>query len=165
MELNSVAPYRRAESMNVLAENPGNSTRLARAATEPRVEYAGALMWNNGSGRHETVVGGELHPVRKPFAGHDVRAVRLHHELGASGGARSRDHHRDRVGFEVGRSPTVRDGTEEVIDGNDCRGRAHDGREFRVGDDQLWFDLTRETSDLGVGAGGVDRPPVSHRPP
>ena len=34
----------RAESMKVLAENPGKSTRLARAATEPSVEYAGALI-------------------------------------------------------------------------------------------------------------------------
>ena len=33
----------------VLAENPGSSTRLARAASEPSVEYAGALMWNSGS--------------------------------------------------------------------------------------------------------------------
>ena len=36
MELNSVAPKRRALSMKVLAENPGSNTRLARAATEPR---------------------------------------------------------------------------------------------------------------------------------
>ena len=49
MELNSVAPYRRAASRKRLAENAGSSTRLARAATEPRVEYAGALMWNSGS--------------------------------------------------------------------------------------------------------------------
>jgi hypothetical protein len=47
--LNSVAPKRRAESMNVLAENRGSSTTLARAATEPRIEYAGALTWKSGS--------------------------------------------------------------------------------------------------------------------
>ena len=31
------------------AENPGRSTRLARAATDPSTEYAGALMWKRGS--------------------------------------------------------------------------------------------------------------------
>ena len=35
--------------MNVLAENEGSSTRLARAATDPSTEYAGALMWKSGS--------------------------------------------------------------------------------------------------------------------
>ena len=35
--------------MNVLAEKPGSSTRLARAAIDPSIEYAGALMWNSGS--------------------------------------------------------------------------------------------------------------------
>ena len=49
MALNSVAPWRRAESMKPLAEKRGSSTRLARAATEPRTEYAGALMWKSGS--------------------------------------------------------------------------------------------------------------------
>ncbi len=49
MALNSVASYRRAAAMKSLAENAGRSTRLPRAATEPSVEYAGALMWNNGS--------------------------------------------------------------------------------------------------------------------
>ena len=47
--LNSVAPWRRADSMNVLAEKRGSSTRPARAATEPSTEYAGALTWNSGS--------------------------------------------------------------------------------------------------------------------
>jgi hypothetical protein len=42
--LNSVAPWRRAESRKVPAEKPGSSTRLARAATDPSTEYAGALM-------------------------------------------------------------------------------------------------------------------------
>jgi hypothetical protein len=42
--LNSVAPCLRADSMKVLAEKRGSSTRLARAAIEPRTEYAGALM-------------------------------------------------------------------------------------------------------------------------
>ena len=49
IELNSVAPNRRAASRKPLAEKPGSSTRLARAATDPRVEYAGALMWKRGS--------------------------------------------------------------------------------------------------------------------
>ncbi len=49
MALNSVAPWRRAESMNVLAEKLGRSARLARAPTEPSIEYVGALMWNSGS--------------------------------------------------------------------------------------------------------------------
>jgi hypothetical protein len=47
--LNSVAPWRRAESMKPLAEKRGRSTTLARAATEPSTEYAGALMWKRGS--------------------------------------------------------------------------------------------------------------------
>src|SRR6478609_4510768 len=34
--------------MNVLAEKPGSRTTLARAATDPSTEYAGALMWNSG---------------------------------------------------------------------------------------------------------------------
>ena len=33
----------------MLAENPGRRARLARAAIDPSVEYAGALMWNSGS--------------------------------------------------------------------------------------------------------------------
>ena len=49
MLLNSVAPNARASSRNVLAENPGSSTRPARPASDPSVEYAGALMWNSGS--------------------------------------------------------------------------------------------------------------------
>ena len=48
MELNSVAPYRRASSRNPLPENAGSRTRLAPAATDPSVEYAGALMWKSG---------------------------------------------------------------------------------------------------------------------
>ena len=47
--LNSVAPYRRAESTNVLAENRGSRTTPACAATEPSTEYAGALTWKSGS--------------------------------------------------------------------------------------------------------------------
>src|SRR3954469_15776165 len=47
--LNSVAPWRRADSRNVLAEKRGSSTSPARAPTEPSTEYAGALMWNSGS--------------------------------------------------------------------------------------------------------------------
>ena len=43
----------RAERARVVekgaAEKPGRSARLARAASEPSVEYAGALMWNSGS--------------------------------------------------------------------------------------------------------------------
>ncbi len=35
--------------MNVPAEKPGSRTRLARAATDPSTEYAGALRWNSGS--------------------------------------------------------------------------------------------------------------------
>ena len=49
IELNSVAPCRRAASRNPPAEKPGSSTRLARATSDPNVEYAGALMWNSGS--------------------------------------------------------------------------------------------------------------------
>ena len=44
-----MAPNRRAASRNPLAEKPGRSTRLARAAIDPSVEYAGALMWKSGS--------------------------------------------------------------------------------------------------------------------
>src|SRR6516165_11612540 len=47
--LNSVAPCRRAESRNVLAENRGSRISPAPQASEPIVEYAGALMWNSGS--------------------------------------------------------------------------------------------------------------------
>ncbi len=36
--LNSVAPWRRADSRNVLAEKPGSSARLARAPTDPSIE-------------------------------------------------------------------------------------------------------------------------------
>ena len=49
IELNSVAPCRRAASRNPPAEKPGSSTRLARATSEPSVEYAGALMWKSGN--------------------------------------------------------------------------------------------------------------------
>src|SRR5215471_3466646 len=47
--LNSVAPCRRAESRNVLAENRGSRISPAPLASEPITEYAGALMWNSGS--------------------------------------------------------------------------------------------------------------------
>jgi hypothetical protein len=47
--LNSVAPCRRAASRKPLAENRGSSTSPAPAASDPRHEYAGALMWNSGS--------------------------------------------------------------------------------------------------------------------
>ena len=49
MALNSVAPCRRAESRNPLAENRGSSTSPAPQASDPSTEYAGALMWNSGS--------------------------------------------------------------------------------------------------------------------
>ena len=38
MELNSVAPKRRAASRKPLAENPGSRISPQRAATDPRVE-------------------------------------------------------------------------------------------------------------------------------
>ncbi len=49
MALNSVAPCRRAESRNVLAEKRGSRISPAPEASEPITEYAGALMWNSGS--------------------------------------------------------------------------------------------------------------------
>ena len=98
MALNSVAPYRRAASRNALAENAGSSTRLARAATDPSVGVRGRVDVEQRQRRHQPVVGGEPHPVREPLARHHVREVGLHHELGATGGARGRDHHRDVVG-------------------------------------------------------------------
>ncbi len=48
MALNSVAPWRRAESRKPLAEKRGSRTRPAPTASEPSTEYAGALMWNSG---------------------------------------------------------------------------------------------------------------------
>src|SRR5215813_15167818 len=47
--LNSVAQCRRAESRNVLAEKRGSRISPAPQASEPIIEYAGALIWNNGS--------------------------------------------------------------------------------------------------------------------
>ncbi len=49
MELNSVAPCRRAVSRNVLAENRSASTSPAPQASDPSTEYAGALIWKRGS--------------------------------------------------------------------------------------------------------------------
>ena len=91
----------------MLAENPGSSTRLARAATEPSVEYAGALMWNSGSDVISRSSARELHPVREALARHHVGEVRLHHELRAAGRARRRDHHRDVGLVDRGRAAPV----------------------------------------------------------
>ncbi len=51
--------------------------------------------------RHQPVGRGQLHPVRETLAGHHIGAMRLRHELGASGRARGGD----QAGDVVGASP------------------------------------------------------------
>ena len=121
MLLNSVAPNRRASSRNVPAEKPGRSARLARAAIDPSVEYAGALMWNSGSDVISRSSARELHPEREALPRHHVREVRLHHELRAAGRARGRDHHRDVGLVDGGRAPAVGLGVVERRDVDPAR--------------------------------------------
>ena len=96
--LNSVAPWRRAESRK-------RAGREAREQHEPgargdRAEHGvgGRVDVEERQRGHQPVVGGQLHPPREALAGHRVGPVGLGHELRAPGRARGRDQHRRVVG-------------------------------------------------------------------
>ena len=94
---------------------------------------------------HQPVLGRQLHPVREADPCHRVGAVRLHDQLGLSGGARGGDEHGEVVGADGPLQRDVGDGAlaapvaEQFVDvehleGERC-GRLEDmGPQGRVGD-------------------------------
>jgi hypothetical protein len=111
--------------------------------------------------RHQPVVAREPHPEREPLTRHDVRQVRLHHELRAAGRAGGRDHHGDVELVEVARAAPVgvvvvqRAGVEHP---GRRRVRSPDrGRQVGVGHDRGRLHLLHEAGQLGVGAAPVHR--------
>ncbi len=129
--------------MNPLAEKPGRSTTLAARRDRSEHRVGGRVDVEQGKRRHEPVGGGEAHPVREALPRHHVREMRLHHELGPAGRPRRRDHHRDVVGIDTGRTAAVGLGVEEL-------------RDVVVVDDQRGRDLAHEAIELDRGAGRID---------
>ena len=102
--LNSVAPWRRAESRKPLAENRGSRTRPApaRERAQHRVGRRVDVEQRQRVISRSSAV--QLHPVREALAGQGVGAVGLHDQLRPPGGARGRDQHRQVVGLATGES-------------------------------------------------------------
>ncbi len=102
-----------------------------------------------GQGRHQSILGGQLQPPGEALSGHHVGPMGLHHQLRATRGARGRDHHGHVVGVHVGRAPPVGVGGVQVgradhrhLEGPEQRG------EIGVGHHQGGVDLLDEAGQL-----------------
>ena len=114
-------------------------------------------MWNSGQRRHHPVVGGQLHPPREPLAGHHVRAMRLRHQLRASGRPGGRDQH-DRVVLARGTGATRcwPSSANSPASGIDAAPETPaECRHLVVGDDNTRLDLRGEPGQLGLAAARI----------
>ena len=124
--------------------------------TDP-APYRRARRRGTAGARHRPVVGGQLHPPREPLAGHQAwRAMRLRHQLRASGRPGGRDQH-DRVVLARGTGATDASRLREQPGQRDrCRARdAGQRRHLVVGDDNTRLDLRGEPGQLGLAAARV----------
>ena len=174
MALNSVAPCRRAESMNVLAEKPRQEREARPRADRAEHRVGGRVDVKQRQRGHQAVVRPKLHPPREALARHHVGPMGLRDQLGAPGRARGRDEHGRVVGAGRARALDPGGRLEEPRDVDHVRRaplarRRHHPVEAGVGDDEPRPHLADQPGLLGLGAAGVggdqDRARVGRRQP